>query len=182
MCSNCNSLVCYTCLEKLGEHLNNNLKNTVSCSDCHQVLSLIPIQKITRKGLDMLRVKCPSNDLNCFQQINLKDLNTHLESCNYYQGKAKCNACFIIGSFNFIQNHIRNCTETLNKCKFCNEIVKKKLIKEHEIICAKKPSKCNVCSVTFDEMNIDYHPTKDVCITNIVNELRNLIDGKINIE
>lgn len=179
MCENCNSLVCYICLDKIEDYSKNNPDNIVWCDDCEKVLSVVQIQKITRKGLDMLRVKCPSNDLNCFQQIKLKDINDHLLSCKYYDGKAKCNACGIIGSIDFIQNHFRNCIETNNKCKFCDEKIKKKHIKEHEATCAKKPEKCNVCAVTIDDSNINYHPSKDVCSINLINEFKNLIDGKI---
>jgi len=172
-------LVCNICLDKVEDYLKNNPENLIMCDDCQQVLSLIQINKIMRKGLDTLRVSCPSNDVNCLQQIQLKDIKAHLESCKYYKGNGKCISCGMICSLNVIENHIRNCSDTPYKCKFCFESIKKKLLQEHETTCSKKPTKCNLCSIIFDDTNINHHPSKDVCSINLVNDLRKIFDGKI---
>lgn len=177
MCGNCNSLVCYICLDKLGDHLKSNPENKVKCNDCDLELSIIDIQRITKKGLDMLRIKCPSNDLNCYAQVQLKDLNSHLESCKFYKGKARCNYCGLIDSVYYIKNHFNNCSENSIKCKFCSEIIKIKQLKEHEKNCPERPYKCNLCSTDLEDENISLHPTKDNCSLNLINELRNIIDG-----
>ncbi len=178
MCRNCNSLVCQECIDNMIIPNQKNKENLILCVACEQVLSITDIQKITRRGLEALNVNCPSNNVNCYEEFQFKDLYSHLESCKFFEGKAKCSACGIVDLHSKIKKHIGECFEFLEECKFCSEIFLRKEIKIHESTCYRKPKECKMCLTAIDDENISMHPSKDICMITIVNDFKEQIESK----
>jgi len=181
MCRNCNSLVCQICIDSISNSIQaNNPENLILCIDCEQVLNISDITKITQKGLDMLHVQCPSNNINCFQEFELKDILEHLETCKYYEGKSRCSGCGFIDWTNKVKNHTKVCIEFLDECKYCGEYFKKKALNQHEKTCYKRPRICKLCTCLIDEENIHLHPSKDACMLNFINEVKSQLESNIS--
>jgi len=181
MCNLCNILICHNCVEKVLELPKEVQENQVLCNDCKNYLSIVDIQKVTRKGLDMLHVKCPSNNINCFDEYKLKDLNRHLETCKFFEGKARCNYCFLVDKTNKIKSHMETCKEMPIPCKYCEDLVERKLMLEHEETCYKKPKNCKTCKIKYEEGEIiDHLPTKDDCMLYLVKEISQKLESKNN--
>lgn len=178
MCRNCNSLICQECIDSLTNSDQTNSENLILCNACKQVLNVCDIQKITKKGLEVLHVKCPSNNINCYEEFELKNLNNHLEHCKFFEGKAKCSGCGILDFTAKIKQHIEKCKEFLEECKYCTDLFYRKELKIHESNCYKKPRNCKMCTSAIDDENITLHPTKDVCMFNIINDIKDQIESK----
>jgi len=179
MCRNCNSLVCYNCIENVSNTFKTNIDNIVNCLECETILNLVDIQKITRKGLDMLHIKCPSYNIKCNQEIQIKDLYSHLDSCEYFDGKSKCTGCEIIDWTKNIKNHVEICKEFLEKCRFCDFTEKRNLIKDHEKSCNKRPKNCNLCCSNIEYENLNFHPSKDICMINFLKDVKEQFESKL---
>jgi len=177
MCRNCNSLVCQECIDHLTNTDQINNENLILCIACEQILSITDIQKITKKGLEVLIVKCPSNNINCYEEFELKDLHSHLNTCKFFEGKGRCSACGLIDFTDKIKKHVEKCVEFLEECKYCAHLYLRKELKIHESTCYKKPRACKVCSGAIDDKNIALHPTKDICVINIIHELKEHIES-----
>lgn len=179
MCKNCNSLICQNCIDIISEEISDAESEIVKCFSCKENLNLIEIQKITNKGLEMLHIKCPSGNINCFEEITIKNLYLHLEKCGFYEGKAKCKGCGYIDWSNRVKLHIDHCKEFPQECKFCEELIPKKTLEEHEKTCYKRPKTCKTCAENLDEYNIMLHPTKDVCMMNVFNIMKKDFESKL---
>ncbi len=177
MCRNCNGLTCQSCIDYLSDLIKLNPQKVIFCSDCEQLLNLRDVEMITKKGIEMIRIRCPSNNINCFEEIEIGELKKHLESCKFFDGKYKCSSCSVVDWQQPIKEHIKICPEHLDECNFCKEYFHKKDLKEHQKTCFKKPKMCKLCFSSLDDDNIHLHPSKDICIINIMNEVKSQIES-----
>ncbi len=166
MCKNCNRLICQKCIDIIAETIEKNNEDNSKCLKCLNDLNLVDLHNFMKKGLDNLNIKCPSNDLNCLEEIKIKDIFSHLETCKYYEGNSRCLGCGFVDTTKNIENHVETCFEFEEKCQFCGLLFKKKLLFDHEITCSKMPDKCKICSVKIKEDNYKLHPIDNVCIIN----------------
>lgn len=177
MCKFCNVLICQNCIDEVSEP-DYILENNITCHECKNILNVTDIQKITRRGLEMLHVRCPSNNINCFDYYKIKDLSRHLETCKFYEGKSKCNFCGLIDKTNKIKTHMDTCKEIPIPCRFCEENIERKNIPEHEETCYKKPKNCKTCKMNLEEnKENDHEPTKDFCMLYLVNEISEKLES-----
>ncbi len=178
MCKICNILICQNCVEKVYD-LPEEAQAQITCNDCKNNLSFSEIQKFTRKGLEMLHIKCPSNNIMCYEELKLKDINSHLMTCKFFEGKARCNNCNLVDNTNTIIKHLETCKEIPIPCKYCEDLFKVYDMLKHEETCYKKPRSCKTCKIQYEEGKIiDHETTKDECMLNLVREISDKLESK----
>jgi hypothetical protein len=178
MCRVCNILICQNCVDKIYE-LPREKQVQIACNDCKNPLSLTEIQKCTRKGLEMLHIKCPSNNVMCYEGLKLKDINSHLQSCKFFEGRARCNYCNIVDKTNTIIKHLETCIEIPIPCKYCEDPIAKSIMLNHEETCYRKPKSCKTCKIAYEEGKIITHETtKDECMLKVVKEISEKLESK----
>lgn len=184
MCKFCSTLICQNCIDKITELPIHIQESQIKCHECKNILNLTESHKITKKGMDMIHLRCPSDNVNCFEEYKLKDLYKHLEVCKYWEGKSKCNSCGYVDTTANIKKHIEVCADFLMPCKFCEDFIKRKDIPKHEDNCFKKPINCKVCHIKFSKENVQIkdHPSQDLCMINLVKEVAEKLESKILIK
>lgn len=180
MCKYCSTIVCQTCVDKITDIPQEIRETQIKCHECKNILNVIDVHRNTKRGVENLHVNCPSANINCFEEVCLKDLYRHLEVCKYWEGKGKCNACGFVDTVSNVKKHLDVCKELLIPCNHCDEFFKRKEIPKHEATCFKKPTNCKVCNLKFSQGNVlmKDHPSKDLCVINLVKEVAEKLESK----
>lgn len=178
MCKYCNVLICQNCIDRFSE--TNQDPTNIKCYDCKNILQLSEIQKITQKGLNMIHVRCPSQNINCIEEFTLKEVYKHLEKCKFFPGKSKCNYCHVVEDRKNIEQHFDTCVNYPAECRYCEEEFQRNQLYEHELKCLSKPTNCRTCKIKFAEgEEIKHETTKDQCMLNYVRDIVEALESKL---
>ena len=114
--------------------------------------------KMVRKAVNQLDIKCPIQR-DCTWKGKLSEAELHLEICEYFIVRCKCNSSFFRKD---LQHHEdRSCPFRLVECHYCYVHVKADNHNKHLRQCAEYPTSCsNKCGAKFARKELTRHKSK----------------------
>ncbi|XP_013384755.1 TNF receptor-associated factor 6 [Lingula anatina] len=101
-----------------------------------------------RREVLSLRVKCHNMDHGCQWAEELRDLQDHLQNCDYVlvDCEHRCGSQFPKCD---IANHSESCPKRLKQCQYCSEhIIHTEMTKHQLLHCMQFPVNCTACGET----------------------------------
>ncbi|XP_072022480.1 TNF receptor-associated factor 3-like [Amphiura filiformis] len=157
MQTSCGCRFCYGCIQN---YISG--KKGTKCVSCEEELdhSEIVRDNYSRKQLEKLQSYCWNKNNGCSEQMKLKELSVHLESCHYENVPCvhKSQGCTAVLMRSQLAGHLQNeCQFRQGDCELCGEKFPVADLKAHHEKCksylVKCPNNCTPNGVHQDKMD-----------------------------
>ncbi len=161
-------LTCSICLNLLNDPISCQSCDNMFCSNCIKIWNKVsstcpnmcifkpkPILHSIANLLGKIKMKCLYYKKGCLSIVNYKEMQSHLEQCEFSIWKCECGlSCFKKEYFDHLKNNC-NKVRKLSFCKFCRENTTNN--KQHYFTCKERSDVCKFCKMSVSVLDYSNH-------------------------